>query len=121
MPLTTLAFSTIPPQVRPEGAALFALIRSMGSSIGVSVTPSLLVYNSQAMHGSLAGALDASHPVTRAGLASSTLPGASGLVALNGEVAQQAQMVAYVDDYVLLVFVTVVCIVALPLLRRPRS
>ena len=49
-PLQVLAFVTLPPSMRTEGASLFSLLRNLGAAIGVSVFSSLLAHNSQAMH-----------------------------------------------------------------------
>jgi hypothetical protein len=39
VPLSTITFSTLAPHFRNEGAALFSLMRNIGSSIGISETP----------------------------------------------------------------------------------
>ena len=49
-PLQVLAFATLPPNLRTEGAALFSLGRNIGAAIGVSVTTSLIAHNSQGLH-----------------------------------------------------------------------
>ncbi len=41
-PLQVLAFATLAPALRTEGASLFSLARNIGAAIGVSVTSSLL-------------------------------------------------------------------------------
>src|SRR5580693_4122347 len=46
-PLQVLAFATLAPNLRTEGAALFSLGRNIGAAIGVSVTTSLLAHNAQ--------------------------------------------------------------------------
>ena len=37
VPLSTVAFTTLPANLRNEGTALFSLLRNVGSSIGISV------------------------------------------------------------------------------------
>ena len=49
-PIQVLAFVTLAPSMRTEGAALFSLLRNLGSAIGVSVAMSVLARNTQAMH-----------------------------------------------------------------------
>ncbi len=46
-PLTTLAFATVPARIRTEGAAINALMRNLGASIGVAVLVALLDRNTQ--------------------------------------------------------------------------
>ena len=37
VPLSTLAFATLEPKFRAEAAALFSLVRNIGSSVGISI------------------------------------------------------------------------------------
>jgi DHA2 family multidrug resistance protein len=53
-PLTTLAFATIPARIRTEGAAMNALMRNLGASIGVAALVALLQRNIQVNHSQLA-------------------------------------------------------------------
>ena len=54
VPLSTVAFTTLPANLRNEGTALFSLLRNVGSSIGISVVGFLLTQNIQRLHSSLA-------------------------------------------------------------------
>jgi DHA2 family multidrug resistance protein len=119
VPLSTLAFATIPPHLRPEGSSVYTLIRNLGSSVGISIMNALVVQNTQTMHASLAAKVDPSNPVVRADLAGmlSSIP---GLEALNGELTRQATMVAYVDDFRLMFVITLACMPMLLLMRKPR-
>src|SRR3954454_18646084 len=49
-PLQVLAFVTLAPSMRTEGAALFSLLRNLGAAIGVSVAMSVLARHTQVMH-----------------------------------------------------------------------
>ncbi|HEX3367648.1 MDR family MFS transporter [Phenylobacterium sp.] len=121
VPLSTLAFATVPPHLRPEGSGVYTLIRNLGSSVGISIMNALVVANTQTMHDSLASKVVTSDAVVRA-----TLPGAfnpataAGITALNGEVTRQASMVAYVDDFRLMFIITIACMPMLLLMRKPR-
>ena len=46
-PLTTLAFATVPARIRTEAAAMNALMRNLGASIGVAALVALLDRNIQ--------------------------------------------------------------------------
>ena len=37
VPLNTIAFATLPGELRTDGAALWTLIRNLGSSVGISL------------------------------------------------------------------------------------
>ena len=44
-PLSALVFATLPAALRNEGAAMFALTRSMGSSLGISFLQTQTIQN----------------------------------------------------------------------------
>jgi DHA2 family multidrug resistance protein len=122
VPISALAFATLPARLRPEGSSLFALVRSLGSTVGVSLMQILLVRNTQTMHASLAAHIDPGDPVVSAGLGAS--PGAMdavGVGLLDHEIERQAMMVAYVNDYRFMFFITLFCMPLLLLLRKPRA
>ena len=52
--LATVAFVTLPAELRNEGTALSNLIRAMGGAVGISVMVFLLTQNTQRMHAALA-------------------------------------------------------------------
>ncbi len=121
VPLSTLAFATVPPHLRPEGSAVYTLIRNLGSSVGISIMNALVVANTQTMHASLAAKVIPSDAVVRATLPKMLDPAtAVGAVALNSEITRQGSMVAYVDDFRLMFLITIVCMPMLLLMRRPR-
>lgn len=121
VPLSTLAFATIPPALRAEGSAVYTLIRNMGASVGISIMQALVVANTQTMHASLAAKVIPTDAVVRSGLPAMFNPfSIPGLQALNAEITRQATMVAYVDDFRLMFFITIACMPMLLLMRRPR-
>jgi DHA2 family multidrug resistance protein len=118
-PLSTIAFSTLAPHLRNEGTAFFSLMRNLGSSIGISAVTTLLVRNTQIMHSRLAehvtpfgDGLTALQPGT---------PAVDQLAGLNAAVTQQAAMIAYNNDFKLMLILTVIAIPLVALLRAPRS
>jgi DHA2 family multidrug resistance protein len=120
-PLTTLAFATLAPQLRAEGAALFNLIRSMGSSIGISALQAMAVFNTQAMHAAMAAQVTPSDPVFRWAIDGAFSPETlAGAQALNGEITRQATMVAFVDDFRLMFVLSILCTPLVLLLRTPK-
>jgi DHA2 family multidrug resistance protein len=121
VPLSTLAFATIPPHLRPEGSSVYTLVRNLGSSVGISIMNALVVSNTQTMHASLAANVVPSDAVVRATLPRMFDPStAAGITSLNGEVTRQASMVAYVDDFRLMFIITIACMPMLLLMRKPR-
>jgi DHA2 family multidrug resistance protein len=121
VPLSTLAFATVPPHLRPEGSSVYTLVRNLGSSVGISIMNALVVANTQTMHASLAAKVVATDAVVRAELPRMLDPSTvAGVTSLNGEITRQAAMVAYVDDFRLMFFITIACMPMLLLMRKPR-
>jgi DHA2 family multidrug resistance protein len=114
VPLSTLGFATISQKLRPDASALSNLIRNVGGSIGVATMQALTAINTQTMHASLAAHVDAVGAV----VADLSSPG--GVLALDGEIARQALMVAYVDDFWLMTILGSLCIPLVLLMRQPR-
>ncbi|HWF64355.1 MAG TPA: DHA2 family efflux MFS transporter permease subunit [Rhizomicrobium sp.] len=112
VPLSAVAFTTLPANLRNEGTALFSLLRNVGSSIGISVVMFLLTQNIQRLHASLAQNIT---PYNIAG--SSTLP---RLLGLNGIISNQAAMIAYIDDFWLMMVLTIGTIPLLFLIKKVR-
>src|SRR3546814_14374366 len=50
VPLSTIAFATLESSFRNEGAALFTLIRNIGSAIGISALQAMTVSNASNVH-----------------------------------------------------------------------
>jgi DHA2 family multidrug resistance protein len=122
VPLSSLAFATLKPEHRPDASALFNLIRSLGSSIGISTLQALAVYNTQAMHASLAAQAIASDPMFRWAIGPAFSPATvSGAEALNAQITRQSTMVAYVNDFRLMLVMALVCAPLILLLRVPRG
>jgi len=122
VPLTTVAFSTLDPALRNEGTAMFSLIRNIGSSIGISLFVTLLGQRTQVSHAGLAEQVTPFRDVLRA----PWLPDAwdlttrAGTVALDSEVTRQALMMAYLDDFRIMMIVTLLAAPLLLLVRAPR-
>jgi DHA2 family multidrug resistance protein len=122
VPLSTLAFATIPPRLRGEGSSVFTLIRNLGAAVGISIMQALVVSNTQSMHESLASHANPADPMFASQMAGQLdLTTQAGLAALNGEITRQATMIAYLDDFQLMLVVTLLCMPMLLLMRRPKQ
>jgi DHA2 family multidrug resistance protein len=119
VPISTVAYSTLPQGARTEAAGIFSLMRNIGSSVGISIVMTLLSRNTQINHAEIAARLTpfgdnmAQLPATFAG--------SSGMAALNGEVTRQASAIAFLDDFWLMMVMTAVAIPLLLLLRPVKS
>ena len=108
--------------MRAQGTALFSLVRNIGSSIGISLVQTMLVRNTVIAHAALVERVTTASPawnnpaIARA-YDMSTL---SGAAFLDSTVTQQAAMIAYIDDFWLMLFLTL-AVTPLLLLIRPPS
>ncbi|OYV33958.1 MAG: hypothetical protein B7Z80_22570 [Rhodospirillales bacterium 20-64-7] len=123
LPLQVLAFSTLSPQYRTDGTSLFSLFRNIGAAVGVSVSSAMLAHNTQVLHEQIGASVT---PFNRALQANSIIRHAwnpaqtHGAAVLDQMVNMQAQIIAYIDDYRLMIFTTLPSLLLLLLLRRPR-
>jgi DHA2 family multidrug resistance protein len=120
VPLSTLAFATLAPRFRPDAAALFSLLRNIGSSVGISVVATEFAHNLVINRAELGTRLTEFNGNLDRLLGMGQDPMAT-MAMLSGEVQRQAAMVAYVDDFRLMMFVTIAAIPLLALLRAPGA
>jgi DHA2 family multidrug resistance protein len=121
VPLTTLAFATLEPRFRNEGAAMFTLIRNLGSSIGISVLQVLSYRNAETVHSRLVEGLRPDNPVVAAMPAPLSLTDPTGLALLGRIVERQAMMVSMTDGFWALGVLTIFAALLLLFLRAPRK
>jgi DHA2 family multidrug resistance protein len=123
IPLQVLAFATLPAQFRTDGAALFSLVRNVGSAIGVSVASFMLAQNSQIVHAQMVEGLTGFNRMLQNGGAYLFWNTATyaGRAALNGEVSRQALAVAYTNDFKLMFWVSLPTALLVLLMRRPKQ
>jgi MFS transporter, DHA2 family, multidrug resistance protein len=114
-PLSVATLSSLPSEQRADGAGLFSLSRNVGSSVGISAVNSLLVVNTQVNHADIAQNVTAVNRVFQdPTIAQYWNPvTAAGRAALDAVVTRQAEIIAYIDNYKLLMIAT---LVAIPLL-----
>jgi MFS transporter, DHA2 family, multidrug resistance protein len=122
-PLSIITFSTLKRDLLTQGTAIFSLVRNVGGSIGISIVEALLDQNTQIVHSRLIERLRPDNPLAQppglGPLYSLTTP--SGVAALNAEATRQAAMVAYIDDFLLMMTLVVVSLPLILLLRKPRA
>jgi DHA2 family multidrug resistance protein len=121
IPLQVSAFATLDPALRTEGTALLSLLRNVGSAIGISVTSALVAQNQQIEHSVLSGYIT---PLNRAfeGAWSALSPAtAHGVQVLNGLVNRQAEIIAYNNDWKLMMLMSLPMLLLLLLMRGPKK
>jgi DHA2 family multidrug resistance protein len=123
MPLNSLAFATLESRYRPDGASLLNLFRSIGQSAGISMVTVFLARNIQISHADMAA------NITEKTIPGLNIPQLGSLGAVgdsvfayaDGMINQQAAMIAYVNDFYLMAWISIAVLPLVLLLRRPKG
>jgi DHA2 family multidrug resistance protein len=95
-------------------------MRNIGSSIGISMVETLLTRNTQILHARLAEHVTMFNPLAREQL-QGPVPNPHALAGLDTMVTQQAQMLAYNNDFKLMLVLTLITIPLVFVLRQKRG
>jgi MFS transporter, DHA2 family, multidrug resistance protein len=112
VPLNTVAFTTLPGHLRTDGTAILTLVRNIASSIGISVVIANLTRTTTVMHASLVEHITPFNnalqmpDVVRALDLSTDL----GRAIADTLVTQQAALIAYANDFRLLMWLTIAAV-----------
>lgn len=120
VPISTLAFTTLPKQLGAEAAGIYSLIRSMSSAVGIAILSTYLSRSTQQHWNLLRGYInpystelsDYLHPLHLGVLDE------KGIAIAARAVLHQAQNIAYVDSFW---FATLNFVLMLPLLLLVRA
>lgn len=121
VPLSTIAFATIAPRFRADATSLFSLVRNIGSSIGISVVTTYLTQRIQANHAAFATYITPySLPLQQAVQAGAVdLSTTTGLATVNSLVTREAAVLAYLQDFRLMMWVALAALPLVLLLSKP--
>jgi DHA2 family multidrug resistance protein len=119
-PLLTLGFATLNARYRTEASSLFSLVRGLGGSIGVTIVTAVLAHNVQVSHAELAAHVTQNSPTGQA-LAELGSNAGAAIATLDAEINRQALMIAYLDDYKMMMLITLAAVPVLMFVRRPPS
>lgn len=123
VPLTTIAFATLPAQMRGDGTGLYNLSRNIGSSVGISMVTALITENIQSNHESIAAYVTPyNHGFQALAVHEYLNPlTAAGRAALDSTITLQATIIAYMDDFKLLMLLSLAAMPLVVLLRKPKT
>jgi DHA2 family multidrug resistance protein len=121
VPMNLVAFATLAPNLRTDGAGLSNLMRNIGSAVGVSITTTVLSNSVQTIHAQLA---HVASPFNR-GLAVNApslmmnpeIP--FGMGNLNSLIEYRAQVQAYANDFLFMFLISLPVFVVIWLMKRP--
>ena len=121
VPMNLVAFATLGPQFRTDGAGLTNLMRNIGSAVGVSLTTTVLASSVQTIHSQLA---HYASPFNRAlGVNSESMfmnpviP--FGLSNLNGLIEYRSMVQAYANDFLFMFYVSLPVFFVIWMMKRP--
>jgi DHA2 family multidrug resistance protein len=118
VPLTFVVFSTLDSRYRNEGAALYALTRNLGSSIGISLLQLITIQNAAAVQSRLVEGVRPDNPVLDMRVPDFDFQMPSAVSGMMHEIGRQALMVAYIDAFWML-FLLSLAMIPICLLMRP--
>jgi DHA2 family multidrug resistance protein len=132
VPLQTLTLATVRLERLGNATAAYNVVRNIGGSVGVAVATALLVRRSQEHQTTLVAHVDVWSAETAGRLrewtehfmsqgADSFTAGRQALAMLYRETTEQAQVLAYVDDFWLISMIFIAILPLIPLMRRVRA
>jgi DHA2 family multidrug resistance protein len=120
VPISTLAFTTLPKETAAEAAGIYSLIRSVGSALGISILATYFSRSTQQSWALLRGDITPYSEALHAYLAPLHLgtQDAQGIALAAKAVLHQAQNIGYIDSFW---FATLNFVMMLPLLLLVRT
>ncbi|QOZ37410.1 MDR family MFS transporter [Bradyrhizobium sp. CCBAU 53421] len=112
VPLSTVAFLTLPGQLRTDGTSMLTLFRNVASSVGISIVIAQLTEGGRRIYAKLSEQINPFNHALQ-------MPDVSGMINLNTDagramadkmVAAQSQIIAFSHDYQLVMLFIVVSI-----------
>jgi DHA2 family multidrug resistance protein len=131
-PLQTLTLATIRLERLGNATAAYNVVRNVGGSVGVAMATTLLIRRSQEHQTTLVGHVDVWSPETARRLqewtehfmsqgADSFTAGRRALAMLYRRTTEQAQVLAYADDFWLISIIFIAILPLIPLMRRVHA
>lgn len=123
VPLNSVAFTTLTPELRDAGTSFYALLNNIGRGFGVAIFSTFLAVASQSNHAHLSEVLRPGNAVLR----HLHMPDAwnmdtvAGLATLERLVARQGKLMAYIADFQLLAIVIAACVPVLLFMNDPHK
>jgi DHA2 family multidrug resistance protein len=119
VPISIVAFSTLPQKLVADGTAFFHLLRNLGSSVHISLSVALVIHSAKASYAGLTEHVSEFNEawslpwVTGAWRLDTT----TSLAALSGELSRQASMISYINSFY---FFSATALMVLPLIFLVR-
>ncbi len=123
VPITTAAFLTLPGHLRNSGTSILTLVRNIGSSVGISMVIANLTDKTTEMHARLVEQVTPFNDALQMPDVTANLNVNSdlGRAMLDQIVTQQAAMIAYLNDFKLLMLLTLAMIPLVLIIRAAKK
>lgn len=119
MPISLMAFSTLAPHLRTEGAAMTNLARNIGASILIALSGALVARNMQISHADLGAHITPfTLPFLQPQVVQNLPSGTMAAALIDAEINRQAAMIAYIDAFWLTMWMAIWSLPLVLLLRR---
>jgi DHA2 family multidrug resistance protein len=122
VPVTSVAFNTLPGHLRNGATSITTLVRNIGSSVGISMMIANLTSKTTQMHERIGEAVTPFNDALQMPdvAASLNLNTDMGRAMLDGIVTQQASLIAYLNDFKLLMILTLAMVPLVMLIRTEQ-
>lgn len=123
VPLTVATFSTLPVEYRPEGSAVFHLLRNLGSSLFISIAVAEIIRTTSANYSRMTEIVTSYNKALQLPWVTGawTLDTLSGLARLAKEMNRQATMIGFSNAFLLYTLVSALAIPLCLLVKPPRK
>jgi len=126
VPLTTMAMGTLENHQMGNASGVFNLMRNTGGSLGIAAVTTFLGRGVQIHQAAMVSSVNPYNPVLQErvqqlGGAVSGGNSQQAYGAIYGELAKQATVLSYIDNFRLLSYVCIVCVPAVLLFRRVKA
>jgi MFS transporter, DHA2 family, multidrug resistance protein len=123
VPMTIVAFETLPQKDRAEASSVFHLLRNIGSSFFISLSIAEIVRTSGANYSRMTEMITPYNqalamPGVTGGWTFDTLP---GLAKMANEIARQAAMIGYLNAFVMYTATSALAVVLALMVRRRKA
>ncbi|CAA2139756.1 Multidrug export protein EmrB [Hyphomicrobium sp. ghe19] len=101
VPLSTLAYQTLPKSASDQAASIFNIARTIGGSVGIAIAATILTRTAHQNWQSLGGAMDPYNPAMRTWLEATGVAPSSPLAQqmLGAELMRQSMMIGFVEAF----------------------
>ena len=123
VPVTAVAFTTLSGTLRNGATSMTTLLRNIGSSIGISMMIANLTSKTTIMHETIGAAVTPFNDALQMPdvAANLNLATDSGKAMLDGIITQQAALIAYLNDFKLLMVLTLLTVPLVMLIGTAKS